>query len=75
VQVSELRFWSVERTEAQIRDNMYGIAPTTPGLIGYWKCNEGSGNTIADATGNENDAEIFGSGATWKPNQKIEVGK
>ena len=74
VQASEVRFWSVARTEAQIRNNMYGIAPDTNGLIAYWKMNEGSGNTLADATGNGHNAAIFGT-AQWNLDQKMEVGK
>nr|WP_121273649.1 DUF1735 and LamG domain-containing protein [Pedobacter schmidteae] len=71
VQTAELRFWSVARTEAEIRSNMYGIKPTTPGLIGYWRANEGAGNVIKDVSGNNNNAVIFGANATWMLNQKI----
>ena len=74
VQASEVRFWSVARTEAQIRNNMYGIAPDSNGLIAYWKMNEGTGNTLADATGNGHNAAIFGT-AQWNLDQKMEVGR
>lgn len=75
VQASEIRFWTVARTEAQIKNNMYGVDAKSLGLFGYWKLNEGQGNSLADATGNGNDAVIFGAEATWQLNQKVEVGK
>lgn len=75
VQASEIRFWTVARSEAQIKENMYGVAPTSLGLFGYWRLNEGTGNNLADITGNENNAVIFGADATWLLNQRVEVGK
>lgn len=51
-EISELRIWSIQRTQEQIASNMYSVNPTTPGLLAYWKFNEGSGNVINDATGN-----------------------
>jgi len=35
----------------------------SPGLIGYWPLNEGSGTSTLDASGNGNTAQI--NGATW----------
>jgi len=43
-----------------------GLALSTPAkaaLVGYWNMNEGSGGTVADATGNGNTATI--TGLTW----------
>ena len=34
-----------------------------PGLVGYWKIDEGSGTTTADETSNGNNGTI--SGAIW----------
>ena len=45
----------VARTEQEIWENMYDVDPQTPGLIGYWKFDEGEGNVIHDWTGNGND--------------------
>ncbi|MDR0824280.1 MAG: hypothetical protein LBN74_04255 [Prevotella sp.] len=77
MQTSEFRFWSVKRTEAQIKENMYGIAPNTPGLEVYWRCNEGSGKDIIDASGHGRDAVIGTATSTpkWNLNQSVEVGK
>ena len=43
------------RSEQEIWENMYDVDPQTPGLIGYWKFDEGEGNVIRDWTGNGND--------------------
>jgi len=41
------------------------IAPSlTDGLVGYWSCNEGSGSTVSDGSGNGNDGTISGAGWT-----------
>jgi hypothetical protein len=36
---------------------------TSEGLVGYWNFEEGSGDTVHDATGNGHDGRIYG--ATW----------
>lgn len=50
--VSELRVWSVARSQAEIENNMYVVSPDSPGLEIYWKCNEGSGTQIIDHSKN-----------------------
>lgn len=54
-QANEIRFWNTVRTPAEIRNNMYAIDPNTPGLEGYWKCNDGKGTTIKDYSKNGNN--------------------
>lgn len=54
--IAEVRVWNVARTEEEIWTNMYEVDPATPGLIGYWKFNEGEGDKVPDLTGNGNDA-------------------
>ena len=54
--ITEVRVWNVARNEQEIWDNMYDVDPQTPGLIGYWKFDEGACNVIKDWTGNGNDA-------------------
>lgn len=44
--ISECRIWNVVRTQDEIKDNFYDVDPKTPGLLGYWKFNEGSGDII-----------------------------
>ncbi len=60
--IAEARVWSVARTPEQIWENMYEIADpeSDPTLLGYWKFNEGAGNTVKDYSmyGNDGEAEI-----------------
>ena len=63
--IDEVRIWSVGRTEAQIRDNMYSVIPeNSAGLTAYYKFDEGTGTIAADATGNANTGT--NSSATWE---------
>ena len=59
--MAEARVWSVARTPEQIWENMYRITnpKELPELIGYWKFDEGKGNTIKDYSmyGNDGVAE------------------
>ncbi len=60
--IAEARVWSVARTPEQIWENMYEITDpeSDPTLLGYWKFNEGAGNTVKDYSmyGNDGVAEI-----------------
>lgn len=63
--VSDVRIWNVVRTATEIADAYdRRIGAATPGLVGYWPLNEGSGTTATDATSNANDGTIIGS-QTW----------
>ncbi|MCL1671533.1 BT_3987 domain-containing protein [Elizabethkingia ursingii] len=64
-QVNEIRFWNTVRTASDIRNNMYTIDPNTPGLEGYWKCNEGKGTDIKDYSKNENNMTIVNNNFIW----------
>lgn len=64
--ISELRVWSVQRTADQIRENMYSVDPATPGLVAYWKFNDGAGNQIADHAHGTNLTATNGT-PTWIP--------
>lgn len=57
---SEVRFWQRARSQAEIANNMYACDPTTPGLITYYKMNEGEGYSFRDVSGNGNNAETNG---------------
>ena len=51
--LSDIRFWNVVRTQAEIAASMNSsLTGTETGLIADWKMNEGTGTSIADATGN-----------------------
>lgn len=64
--IAEARVWSVARTPEQIWENMYDVENPAddPTLLGYWKCNEGAGNTVKDYSmyGNDGVAE---TDITW----------
>jgi hypothetical protein len=47
--VHEVRMWNMARTHQQIQSNMsIYLTGNEPGLIGYWRMNEGSGQVISD---------------------------
>jgi predicted heme/steroid binding protein len=48
---SEVRFWSVARTQKQIKENMFSVSPTSDGLEMYLKLNEGKDKTFKDYAG------------------------
>lgn len=79
---SELRLWNVLRTQEQIRENMYNVNPKTPGLLGYWKMNDGAGNTVKDYAGNADGYTVKWSDPVtpsgdlaWYPDQVLTVGQ
>ena len=71
VKVSELRFWTVARTQAQIANNMYACDAKSTGLEAYWKLNEGRGDTFNDATGHGNTGKCVAV-PTWEQNVRID---
>ncbi len=73
-EICEVRIWNVVRTQEEIYQNMYDVAPDTPGLCAYWKFNEGTGNTAHDFTGNGNDAvSADGVNAVWPSGIEVPV--
>lgn len=49
--IDEVRIWNTARTQNQIRDSMCKkLKGTEAGLMGYWRLDEGTGTTTADAT-------------------------
>ncbi|ASZ12246.1 DUF1735 and LamG domain-containing protein [Chitinophaga pendula] len=65
--ISECRVWSKALTQAEIQDGMCGVNPASPGLVAYWKLNEGTGNTAFDLSGNKHDA-VAQRNVTWVTN-------
>lgn len=55
--IAEARAWSVARTPEQIWDNMYDIENPADDatLLGYWKFNDATGNTVKDYSQYHND--------------------
>ena len=48
--MSEFRVWNRVLTPDEIneRNHFYTVEPDAPGLVAYWKMNEGQGNLIHD---------------------------
>lgn len=61
--IDEVRVWSVERSQEQIREDMRMNLTTAgaSGLLGYWRFEEGSGLTTADLSGNNNHGTLSGN--------------
>lgn len=54
--ISEVRIWSVVRTEEEIANNPYSVDPKSDGLVTYWKFDDEESLTVKDHTGNNNNA-------------------
>jgi hypothetical protein len=64
--IDEFRIWNIARSESDIQSTMnQTLNGNETGLIGYWKFDEGQGDTTADATSNGNNGTI--NGAVWIP--------
>ncbi len=50
--IDEFRIWNVARSQAQIQTGMNpGLATPQPGLVGYWRFDEGTGTNVSDSSG------------------------
>ena len=74
--IAEIRVWSTARSGQEIWDNMYRIdAPESrEDLIGYWKCNDGKGDTVTDYSRYKNHGK-FGAKEQWQITTGISVDK
>lgn len=52
--IAECRIWNVVRTQEEIANNFYEVDPASPGLVAYWKFDEGAGQQVKDYTANAN---------------------
>lgn len=67
--IDEVRLWNVARSASDVQADMKS-SPTgnPPGLVGYWRFNEGSGQTVADSTKNHNNGVLGAAGdPSWAP--------
>ncbi len=54
--IHEVRFWNVVRNQTQIQaSKIIFLTGSETGLIGYWRMNEGSGQTINDLSPTQNN--------------------
>lgn len=59
--IADVRFWNIVRTPSQIASDKYKqLSGTESGLIGYWKLDEASGNTVEDSSSLHNDGTLLG---------------
>ena len=64
--IDEVRVWNVARTATQLRTTRGAVLTgSTTGLLAYYRFNEGSGLTTADATGTAANAGTLTNGPTW----------
>jgi hypothetical protein len=62
--LDEVRLWSVARSEAEIQGSKDAVlSGSEPGLVGYWKLDEGNGQTTVDGSPGGGDGAI--TDATW----------
>ena len=63
-EIDEIRIWDVQLTQEQITDNMYSpLTGTETGLVGYWRCDNGSGTKVEDQTGIGNEGTFSSASA------------
>ncbi len=59
--LDEVRLWSVARTPAEIAAFRHApLVGDEPGLVGYWRLDEGSGQIASDSAENGNDGFLGG---------------
>jgi len=63
--MTDFKIWNKVRTQAEIQAGL-NLAPAAnaEGLMGYWKLNEGSGTTVADAS-NKGKTGTLLNGPSW----------
>lgn len=72
--ITEVRVWSVCRSESQLQSNMKSVLPTSAGLEGYWRINKATWNadtkSFEDLTGKGHPLTVSSSRVTtmkWIP--------
>lgn len=66
--IDEVRLWNTVRTQAEIQADAGILQVSNSPLAGYWRIDEGSGTTVADASSNANNGLITGD-VNWVPGQ------
>ncbi|MCZ4245458.1 LamG-like jellyroll fold domain-containing protein [Pedobacter punctiformis] len=63
-QFDELRVWKTALSQTSIQANKCSVAANSTSLEAYWKFNEGTGTSIADATGHGHNANLVNMEST-----------
>ncbi|MBI3445031.1 MAG: hypothetical protein HY055_06660, partial [Magnetospirillum sp.] len=65
-EIKDVRFWDTARTSSDLSQNMNKIItssdPAWASLKGYWRLNEGTGSSLADSSGHNNNASFYVDG-------------
>jgi len=62
--IDEVRVWNIVRTRAIQDDMNHLLAGDEPGLVGYWRFDEGSGQTVLDRSSSHSNGRMGSSPAT-----------
>jgi hypothetical protein len=66
-----MRVWNIVRTPAEITANLANeLAGEQPGLVGYWRFDEGTGPIASDGASTPQDATLLG-GAAWSEESPV----
>ena len=62
--IDEIRLWNRPRSQSELKNDRHvRLTGLEPGLVGYWRFDEASGDTIYDQTNNAVNGTF--SGGTW----------
>ncbi|GAB4567704.1 MAG: hypothetical protein Tsb0020_20460 [Haliangiales bacterium] len=60
--LDEVRLWGYSRSPSSIKDHMHRrLVGNNPGLIAYWRMDEGSGELVQDQSDNQHDGRLLGA--------------
>lgn len=67
--MAEMRLWNKALTEAEINaeNHFYNVDPKSEGLVAYWRCDDGAGTVLADATNGYNCNGAWAGDSVWGP--------
>jgi hypothetical protein len=71
-EMSDLRIWSLVRTQAEILDNMHRrLDGNEAGLVGYYRMDDGPGTVLRDSSPSQNHATLANAGDAAASNPPV----